>query len=44
MREQVIEILRSLGIYERIKEKVKDDAELVDLFCNNFETLILKVS
>ena len=41
--EIILQVLRDAGVYERIREKVKDDSELVRLFDEDFEQLILKV-
>ena len=39
--EQVIvEILKSVGAYPEIREKVNSDRELVELFCDRFEDLV----
>jgi len=43
-KEQVIlQVLRDAGIYERIRERVNSDAELVRLFDEDFQHLISKV-
>jgi len=43
-KEQVIlQVLHDAGILERVREKVKDDAELVELFDRDFEGLIAKI-
>ena len=42
-KEQVIvQILKSVGVYEQAREKVSSDRELVELFDQDFQTLILK--
>ena len=42
--EQVIlQVLRDVGIYERVREKVNNDAELARLFDQDFEKLVEQV-
>ena len=40
----IVDILKKVGIYERVREKVGSDADLVRLFNQNFDELILLVS
>jgi len=43
-KEQVIlQVLRDAGVYQQAREKVESDEELVRLFDQDFEQLILKV-
>ena len=42
MEQAIIEILKSVGVYEKARETVGSDAELVDLFQNDFYELIQK--
>ena len=43
-KEQVIlQVLRGVGILDRVREKVGSDAELVRLFDEDFEQLIKKL-
>ncbi len=44
MEQVIIEILQSVGVYEDAKRKVGSDAELVELFDQDFNELIRLVS
>lgn len=43
MEQVIIEILKSVGIYEKAKRIIGSDAELVRLFDEDFQQLISKV-
>ena len=43
MEQVVIEILKTVGVYERAKQIIGSDAELVRLFDEDFEQLIHRV-
>ena len=40
----ILEILRSVGVYDQARENIDSDQELVDLFCNRFDELVVLVS
>lgn len=40
MTEQVIEILKAVGVYQQAREKVSSDNELMELFCDRFGDLV----
>jgi len=44
LEQVIIEILRSLGIYESIRKKVSSDQELIRMFDSQFDELIQLVS
>jgi len=44
VEKAILEILRSVGVYEQAREKINTDQELVDLFCNRFDELVRLVS
>jgi len=44
LEQVIIEILKSVGAYEKAREKVGSDAELVRLFDQDFDELIQLVS
>ena len=39
----IIEILKEVGVYQQVKEKIPSDAELTRLFAKDFEKLIEQV-
>ena len=39
-KQVIVEILKSVGAYPEIREKVNSDKELVELFCDRFEDLV----
>lgn len=41
--QAIIEILKSVGVYQQAREKVSGDAELVELFDRDFDELIARV-
>jgi len=43
VEQVIIEILKSVGIYEKAKRIIGSDAELVRLFDEDFQQLISKV-
>ncbi len=43
MEQVIIQILKSVGVYERAKRIVGSDAELVRLFNEDFEKLVEQV-
>ncbi|MFH1628479.1 MAG: hypothetical protein ABIE47_07115 [Pseudomonadota bacterium] len=43
MEQAIIEILKSVGVYDRAREKVSSDAELVRLFDEDFDELVRQV-
>jgi len=43
MEAVIVEILQAVGVYEQARERVNSDAELVELFQNDFEKLIQKI-
>ena len=40
MTEQVIEILKAVGVYQQAREKVSSDNELMELFCDRIGDLV----
>ena len=40
MEQVIIEILKSVGVYPKIREKISSDDELVELFCDRFGDLV----
>ena len=36
----ITEILRSAGVYDFVMDKVKDQAELIEIFTNDFDGLM----
>jgi len=43
MEAVIVEILQAVGVYDKAREKVNSDAELVRMFQDEFDGLILKV-
>ena len=43
MQQAIIEILKSVGVYQQAREKVGSDEELARLFDEDFEKLIQKI-
>ena len=37
---EILEILRSIGVYDWLSHKVKSEAELIDMFQNDFGGLM----
>ena len=43
MEPIIIEILKEVGVYQQVKEKIPSDAEMTRLFAQDFEKLIEQV-
>lgn len=44
MEQAIIEILKSVGVYQQARERVDSDQELATMFDQNFDELIQLVS
>jgi len=43
VEQAIVEILKSVGVYERAREIIGSDAELIRLFDQDFEQLVEQV-